>query len=89
MQLPSHLQPGVAAAAAGQLPADATHNQQQAAGHVQGWQQLQQQADQRQRQQQQGIGMEPVSHMCLGDNSKDVLVFLSDCDATNDSIRPL
>lgn len=61
---------------AGQLAQNAAAGKQQAASGLCTW------------QQQHVNGKPPVSHMCLEDTSRDVLVFLSDCDATQDSLRP-
>lgn len=66
------------APSAGQLAENAAADKQQAASGMCTWQQ---------QQQQHVDGKPPVSHMCLEDSSRDVLVFLSDCDATQDSLR--
>jgi hypothetical protein len=64
-------------AAAGQLTPAGADAHQAAAEALHEWQQQQQR-----KQQQQ------PAHMCFKEQSRDVLVLLSDCDTTLDSLRP-
>lgn len=77
-----------AAAAAGHSVSDGPALKLHAAGGAHTWRQQQQQLFQPQPQQQRSSDKPPLPHMCFTDVSRDALVFLSDCDGTQDSLRP-
>lgn len=74
------------AAAAGHSVSEGPAVKLHAAGGVHTRRQQQQQLFQ--PQQQRSSGKPPLPHMCFTDVSRDALVFLSDCDDTQDSLRP-